>query len=107
LESLLLVVSLGLLVEVVVVVGCLVLFSAGMFASLRWGMLFVGVAEDRRLLVEVCVFGLRGECSCMVGSIAKAICGSWVGILGDGCSFGKKVGLRLMIVRVGSSGKYG
>jgi hypothetical protein len=104
---LLFVVSLGLLVEVVVVVGCLVLFSVGMFVSLQWGMLSVGVAEDRILLVEVCVFGLHGGCSCMVGSIANDIYGSWVGILGDGCSFGKKVGLRLMIVRVGSSGKYG
>jgi hypothetical protein len=81
--------------------------GAGMFASLRWGMLFVGVVEDRILLVEVCEFGLRGVCSCMVGSIAKDICGTWVGILGAGCSFGKKVGLRMMIVWVGSSGKYG
>jgi hypothetical protein len=48
-------------------------------------------------------FGLHVVCSCMAGSVARDICGSWVGILGDGCSFGAKVDSRIMIVKVGSS----
>jgi hypothetical protein len=49
-------------------------------------------------------FGLHAACSCMASSIARDICGSWVGILGDGCSFGMKVGSRMMIVKVDASG---
>jgi hypothetical protein len=35
----------------------------------------------------VCGFGLHASCNCMAGGIAMDICGSWVGILGDGYSF--------------------
>jgi hypothetical protein len=35
--------------------------------------------------------GLDVVCSCMANSIAWNICGSWVGILGNGCGFGTKV----------------
>jgi hypothetical protein len=38
--------------------------------------------------------GLPVPCSCMVGSVTRDICGNWVGILGDGCSFGTKVDSR-------------
>jgi hypothetical protein len=48
-------------------------------------------------------FGLLVAYSCMTDSIARDICGSWVGILGDGCSFGTKVGSRMMIVKVDAS----
>jgi hypothetical protein len=48
-------------------------------------------------------FGLDVTCSCIAGSIARDICGSWVGILGNGCSFGMKVDSRMMIANVGSS----
>jgi hypothetical protein len=40
----------------------------------------------------------------MAGSIVGDIYGTWVGILGDGCSFGMKVGSRMMIVKVDASG---
>jgi hypothetical protein len=56
------------------------------------------------LLAVVYGFGLHAACSCMASSIARDICGSWVGILGDGCSFGMKVGSRMMIVKVDASG---
>jgi hypothetical protein len=49
-------------------------------------------------------FGLPVACSCMAGSIARDICGSWVGILCDGGSFGTTVGSRMMIVKVDASG---
>jgi hypothetical protein len=49
-------------------------------------------------------FGLPTTCSCMAGSIVGDIYGTWVGILGDGCSFGMKVGSRMMIVKVDASG---
>jgi hypothetical protein len=55
------------------------------------------------LLAVVYEFGLHVVCSCVAGSVARDICGSWVGILGDGCSFGAKVDSRIMIVKVGSS----
>jgi hypothetical protein len=45
-------------------------------------------------------FGLHAACSCM----ARDICGSWDGILGDGCRFDTKVGLRMMITKVDASG---
>jgi hypothetical protein len=55
------------------------------------------------LLAVVYGFGLLVAYSCMTDSIARDICGSWVGILGDGCSFGTKVGSRMMIVKVDAS----
>jgi hypothetical protein len=66
-------------------------------------MLFVKVLEGRRLLVEVYELGLHVVCSCMVGNIAKGNFGSLIGNLGEGCSFGGTVGLRMMIVMVGAS----
>jgi hypothetical protein len=48
-------------------------------------------------------FDLHVACSCMADSIARDICGSLVGILGNGCSFGMKVDSRMMIAKVGSS----
>jgi hypothetical protein len=47
-------------------------------------------------------FGLHVPCSCIAGSIARDICSSWVDIMGDGCSFGTKVDLRMIIAKVGS-----
>jgi hypothetical protein len=49
-------------------------------------------------------FGLHAACSCMAGSIVRDICGSWVGILGDDCSFSLKVGSGMMITKVDASG---
>jgi hypothetical protein len=49
-------------------------------------------------------FRLPATCSCIAGSIARDIYGSWVAILGNGCSFGTKVGSRMMIVKVDASG---
>jgi hypothetical protein len=66
-------------------------------------MLFVKVLEGRRLLVEVYDLGLHVACSCMVGNIVKGIFGSLIGNLGKGCSFGRMVGLRMMIAIVGAS----
>jgi hypothetical protein len=48
-------------------------------------------------------FGLHVACRYMVGSVARDICVSWVGILDDGCSFGMKVDSRMMIAKVGSN----
>jgi hypothetical protein len=47
--------------------------------------------------------GLHVTCSCMAGGIAKGISGSLIGILGEGCSFGMKVGLRMMTTIVGDN----
>jgi hypothetical protein len=49
-------------------------------------------------------FGLPTACSCMAGSIARDIYDTWVGILDYDCSFGTKVGSRMMTVKVDSSG---
>jgi hypothetical protein len=56
------------------------------------------------LLAVVYGFCLPATCSCIAGSIARDIYGSWVAILGNGCSFGTKVGSRMMIVKVDASG---
>jgi hypothetical protein len=84
-------------------VDCLALFLAVLFERLRYGMLFVKVLEDRRLLVGVYDLGLHVACSCMVGNIAKGIFGILIGNLGEGYGFGRMVGLRMMIAMVGAS----
>jgi hypothetical protein len=55
------------------------------------------------LLTMVYGFDLLVVCSCIAGSIARDIYGSWVGILSNGCSFGRKVDSMMMIAKVGSS----
>jgi hypothetical protein len=65
-------------------VDCLAPFLVEMFVSLWWGTLLVNVSDDGSLLVLIYGFGLYVVCSCMAGSTAKDICGSWVCILGEG-----------------------
>jgi hypothetical protein len=48
-------------------------------------------------------FDLLVVCSCIAGSIARDIYGSWVGILSNGCIFGRKVDSMMMIAKVGYS----
>jgi hypothetical protein len=43
----------------------------------------------------------------MVGSMAKDICDSWVGIQNGSCGVGTKVGWRMMIAMLDASGMCG
>jgi hypothetical protein len=56
------------------------------------------------LLVGMCGLDLYVRCSCKVGNVAKGICGSWVGILGEGCGGGTKASLRMKIAMVDANG---
>jgi hypothetical protein len=49
------------------------------------------------MLVRMCGFGLYVGCGCTVDSVAKGICANWIGILGESCGGGTKVGLRMKI----------
>jgi hypothetical protein len=94
----------GMILGLGVEVDCLAPFLVGMFVSLQLVMLFAKVPEDSWLLAMVYGFGLHVACSCIVGSIVRDIYGTWVGILGNGCSFGTRVGSWMMIAKVNASG---
>jgi hypothetical protein len=55
------------------------------------------------LSIGVYGLGLCLACSCRAGSTAKGIYGSLISILGEGCNFGTKVDLRMLIATVGGS----
>jgi hypothetical protein len=52
----------------------------------------------------VCGLDLCAVCSYMAGNTGRGICGSWIGILGEGSNFGTRVNLRKKIATVGASG---
>jgi hypothetical protein len=52
----------------------------------------------------MCGLDLYVRCSCTIGNVAKGICGSWVGILGEGCGGGTKASLRMKIAMVDANG---
>jgi hypothetical protein len=95
------------ILDFVVEVSYLALFSAGLFGCPLWGMLFVGVSKGKRWLVGLRGFGLCVGYSCMGGNTTKDICDSRVGIRNMCCVVGVRAGLRMTIMMVDVSGMCG